>query len=180
MSKIKSLFIVFLAYFTAIIVACLVIAYQNINPLYEILFADIVATIIIYLFSYYFKNSSIYDPYWSVIPPFILLYWILILEYNLLISLFLLFSVLFWSIRLTFNWIRSWPGMDHEDWRYVDMRKASGKYFELSNFLGIHLFPTLIVFLCCIPFKYTLSKEVNFLEIIGFIICFIGNCKSSY
>ena len=149
MSKIKSLFIVLLAYFIAIGSGCAVILYQDINPLYEIFIADIIATVVIYLFSYYFKNSSIYDPYWSVIPPFILLYWIMISEYNLLTSILLLFSVLFWSIRLTFNWVRSWPGMHHEDWRYVDMRKASGKYFEISNFLGIHLFPTLIVFICC-------------------------------
>ena len=174
MSKIKSLFIVFLAYLVAILAATSLILFQNINPLYEILFADILATIIIYLFSYFFKNSSIYDPYWSVIPPFILLYWILISEYNLLTSILLSFSVLFWSIRLTFNWIRSWPGIHHEDWRYIDMRKASGKYFEFSNFLGIHLFPTLIVFLCCIPFKYALAKELNVLEIVGFAICLIG------
>ena len=78
MSQIKSLFIVILAYFIAITSGLVVILYQEINPLYEILIADIVATIIIYIFSYYFKNSSIYDPYWSVIPPFILMYWILI------------------------------------------------------------------------------------------------------
>ena len=174
MSKIKSLFIVLLAYFIAISSGCAVILSQDINPLYEILIADIIATVVIYLFSYYFKNSSIYDPYWSVIPPFILLYWIMISEYNLFTSMLLLFSVLFWSIRLTFNWVRSWPGMHHEDWRYVDMRKASGKYFEISNFLGIHLFPTLIVFICCIPFKYAIVSPFNTFVALGFLICLIG------
>ena len=64
--------------------------------------------------------------------------------------------------------------MHHEDWRYIEMRNTSGIYFEISNFLGIHLFPTLIVFLCCLPFKHTLSKNVDLSIIVGFVICFLG------
>ena len=174
MSKIKSLLIVFIAYIIAISAGIIFIYTQEINPLYEILLADIIATLVIYIFSYYFKNSSIYDPYWSVVPPLILLYWVMISEFNPLVVILLFLSVLFWSVRLTFNWIRSWPGMHHEDWRYIDMRHASGRYFEISNFLGIHLFPTLIVFLCCLPFKYTMSKNLDLSIIAGFIICLLG------
>ena len=94
----------------------------------------------------FYNNSSIYDPYWSVIPPFILFYYINDFGYMNLQSSLLLFSVLFWGGRLTFNWLRGWPGMHHEDWRYVDMRKASGKYFEFSNFLGIHLITIPIIY----------------------------------
>jgi len=174
MSKIKSLLIVFIAYFIAILSGIILIYIQEIDPLYEILLADILATFIIYIFSYYFKNSSIYDPYWSVIPPFILLYWVIISGLNSIVIILLFLSVLFWSVRLTFNWVRGWPGMHHEDWRYIDMRNTSGKYFEITNFLGIHLFPTLIVFLCCLPFKYAIYKNLDLSIIVGFIICFLG------
>ena len=179
MTRNKSLFIVSIAYFLAITSGVLFIVLspqlKTQYPILTILLADIIATIIIYLFSYYYSNSSIYDPYWSVIPPMILLYWILlenIININVAI---LMFSVLFWSVRLTFNWIRGWGGLDFEDWRYIDMRNKSGKYFEISNFLGIHLFPTLIVFGCCISFKYAINKSFNNISfIIGFLVCFIG------
>ena len=179
MIKNKSLFIVSIAYFLAIFSGILfIILFPQLKskyPILTILFADIIATVVIYLFSYYYSNSSIYDPYWSVIPPIILLYWILlenIININVLI---LMFSVIFWSLRLTFNWIRGWKGLDFEDWRYIDMRVKSGKYFEISNFLGIHLFPTLIVFGCCISFKYAINKTMdNIFFIIGFLVCFIG------
>ena len=38
----------------------------------SLLLADVVATIIVFIFSLIFKNASVYDPYWSVQPPVIL------------------------------------------------------------------------------------------------------------
>ena len=177
MSKNKSLFVVFLCYAIALICSCIfIISYKNNNLIYTLLYADIIATIIIYIASCIFKNSSIYDPYWSVIPPFLLLFWILQLDtINIVNISFLSFSVLFWAIRLTYNWIRGWEGLAQEDWRYIDLRNKSGKFYQLVNFSGIHLFPTLIVFVCCLPFKYALEiNSTNINIILGFIICFIG------
>ena len=160
MSKNKSLFIVFISYTIALICSTIfIVTYKNSNLIYTLLYADIIATIIIYIASYIFKNSSIYDPYWSVIPPFLLLFWILQLDTNIVNTYFLSFSVLFWAIRLTYNWIRGWKGLDQEDWRYIDLRNKMGKFYQLVNFLGIHLFPTIIVFVCCLPFKHAL--EIN-------------------
>ena len=39
------------------------------NLLLAALIADVIATIIVFVFSLLYKNSSLYDPYWSVIPP---------------------------------------------------------------------------------------------------------------
>ena len=177
MSKNKSLFIVFISYAIALICSYIfIINYKNDNLIYTLLYADIIATIIIYISSYIFKNSSIYDPYWSVMPPFLLLFWILMInEINIINLCFLLFSVLFWAIRLTYNWIRGWKGLQQEDWRYIDLRNKSGKFYQLVNFLGIHLFPTLIVFVCCLPFKHALENQNTTINIfIGFMVCFIG------
>ena len=51
-------------------------AVSIIHPILVVLVLDILATIIIFLFSVAFNNSSMYDPYWSLIPPLILCYWI--------------------------------------------------------------------------------------------------------
>lgn len=177
-SKTVSLLIVFICYVLAIGIAYLfIINYKNNDNLFfTIFYADLIATIIIYSCSYIFNNSSIYDPYWSVIPPFILLFWVMLIDNINVLNLYLLsFSVLFWSIRLTFNWARGWKGLLQEDWRYIDLKNNSGKFYQLVNFSGIHFFPTVIVFVCCIPFKYALENNNTDISIIlGFIICFIG------
>ena len=175
--KVKSLFVVFLCYFIAIGTGYFfTINYENNNLILVLLYADIIATVIIYISSYIFKNASIYDPYWSVIPPFLLIFWILNIDsFNVINFYILLFSVLFWSIRLTFNWIRGWKGFVQEDWRYIDLRNKTGKCYQFVNFSGIHLFPTLIVFICCIPFKFVLESSSTSLSIyLGFVICFVG------
>ncbi|MBR7080268.1 MAG: hypothetical protein IKI40_07080, partial [Treponema sp.] len=37
--------------------------------LISLLIADVLATVIVFVFSLIFKNASVYDPYWSVQPP---------------------------------------------------------------------------------------------------------------
>ena len=52
-----------------------------------------------------------------------------------------------WGIRLTWNFWRGWPGLHHEDWRYVAFREKTGKLYWLVSLGGIHLFPTVVVFM---------------------------------
>ncbi len=177
MTKNKSLLIILYSYALALISTIIFInLYNNENLMLTLFYADIIATIIIYLSSYIFKNSSIIDPYWSVAPPLLLLFWIVKTDSVNIINTFILStSILFWSIRLTYNWFRNWNGLDQEDWRYIELKGKFGKYYQIINFLGIHLFTSLIVFSCCMPFKYIVEKQItNISIIIGFIICFIG------
>lgn len=56
-----------------------------------------------------------------------------------------------WGARLTWNWLRSWTGLGHEDWRYVDFRAQWGKVYWIGSFFAIHLFPTLCTLASCLP-----------------------------
>lgn len=153
--------------------------------LFQVFIADIAATFIIYFFSVWKNNSSFYDPYWSIIPPFLAFFWIQKNNISLSIdSILLISAILFWSIRLTANWIKTWEGLHHEDWRYIDMRNKMGRWFQiLGNLGGIHFFPTLIVFFCCMPFMYIGSSKPNmlilflgiFLSIVGVILEIISD-----
>lgn len=118
-----------------------------------IFLADVFATIVIFVFSLIFNNASVYDPYWSVQPPVILAA-VLIKNgqsENPLMAFLLFAAVLFWAIRLTGNWIYNFESFDYQDWRYVMLREKSGKLYPFVNFFGIHLFPTVVVFLCILP-----------------------------
>lgn len=123
--------------------------FKNESTLIRFIYADLSMTVVTFFYSVLKRNSSVYDAYWSVIPFYFILQWFFYFGgsdwgiYQWLCTL----VVSFWSWRLTLSWARGWPGWEHEDWRYADFRIQFGKYFQPINFLAIHLYPTLIVFL---------------------------------
>jgi steroid 5-alpha reductase family enzyme len=153
--------IIGLAYVMALAVAVAVgAALPGRSPLEVAWWADVAATLAVFAFSFTFRNTSFYDPYWSVAPLFIGLYWLAVssaaidpLRATLSLSL-----VALWGARLTFNWARGWPALDHEDWRYSDMHEQLGSalYWPVS-LLGLHGMPTVLVFLGCLPLYVALS-----------------------
>lgn len=118
--------------------------------LLPLLLADLAATVLVFIFSLIFKNASVYDPYWSVQPPVIICVALFKCGSSLL-GLLLFAVVLFWGIRLTANWAYTFKGLEHQDWRYSMLRDKTKKIYPLINFLGIHLFPTIVVYLCVLP-----------------------------
>jgi len=141
---------------------------------------DLLATFAIFLISMLVNNSCIYDPYWSLAPPIIFLYWISAgepVEGNVLRQTLILLLVIFWSIRLTWNWIRRWNGLIDEDWRYRNFRKKFPSSYWLVSFLAIHLVPTLIVFLGCIsvyPALMMIASPLNIIDLIAGSITLAG------
>lgn len=96
------------------------------------------------------NNASVYDPYWSVQPIVIIIG--LVLSYGLtLYTILLLISVCYWGIRLTANWAYTFRNLKAQDWRYTLLKEKTGIFYPLINFIGIHMIPTLVVFLCVLP-----------------------------
>lgn len=115
--------------------------------------ADIIATIVIFIFSLIVGNSSTYDPYWSLVPPVLYGYWIAQTPTARGSGIIWLFFavVCLWAVRLTMNWVINWKGLSQEDWRYIGFRNNFKKFYWIVSFFGIHLFPTIIVFIVSIP-----------------------------
>lgn len=175
-SRSTSFVIVFLAYVVCIVIGIYVAQlFGYNNPLIDVAIADVAATVVIFLFSLTLKNSSMYDPYWSVIPIPIAYYWMSINpDGNVIRQWMILFLVCFWGIRLTANWVRGWPGLHHEDWRYVDLAKKNGKLYWLVSFSGIHLLPTAWVFGGMLPVWAAMQNEapLGIIDYLAFIITF--------
>lgn len=66
-------------------------------------------------------------------------------------AVIVLILVIWWAARLTLNWASHWEGMSHEDWRYQPIRDGAGKNELWADLAGIHMFPTFIVFIACLP-----------------------------
>ncbi len=174
LNKSASLSIIFFIYVLAISISYLVLRqapYQD--TMIKVLVADVAATIVVFIFSVLLKNSSVYDAYWSVIPPFIAIYLILLYPEGNSIRQYLIFGlIMFWAIRLTANWARGWANLKHEDWRYGKIADDTGKFYWPVSFIGIHLMPTLFVFLGCLPLWFGMqsSEPIGIMDFVAFVI----------
>ena len=160
--KVKSLIICLLVYVFALAISILICSNIRLNQWVTVLVAHIIATVIVYIASSLFKNSSFYDPFWSIAPIPIVIYISFWpdsekLDYEKIFLFFI--PVLYWGIRLTYNWARRWEGLYDEDFRYEDLKEL--KFASFIDFFGIHLYPTLQVNLSLLPLYYSLSVSTN-------------------
>ena len=138
----------------------------------KLLITDIACTVFVFIFSMIFKNASVYDPYWSV-QPIVIVVFFACGHMITLPSLLLLISIIYWGIRLTGNWAYTFGGLKHQDWRYTKFENENGKIYPLINLAGIHLMPTLIVYLCTLPAVFVIRNELsaNAGSVIGMAVC---------
>ena len=174
-SKNGSLALVFFYYVISFYLAYLVTKNFNFDGWLYILIWHVSATLIIFLFSNVHKNSSIYDPFWHVAPIPIVFYIakqssLPTLELNLVLAAFL-----FWALRLTYNWYLNWNNLDHEDFRYIDLKNNNKFMAFINDLFGIHLIPTIIVNVTLYPFYVALTAEsLNEIVYVGFIVIIIA------
>lgn len=176
-SRLVSFLWVLVAYVVGIYVFFQVVDYffmQGTDSIWAVFWADVACTIVVFTFSYFFKNTSFYDPYWSVIPIVIVL--LLAVRgftegmYDQTRNLAIVIFVGLWGLRLTWNWMRGWEGLHHIDWRYVMYEKSMGKWFWPFSFLGLQMFPTILVFLGLLPLFGAMTNaenDWNWLDIIA-------------
>lgn len=175
-TKQRALLWILIAYLAALASACAAgYLVRGQHPLVVAAVADTVGTIVIFVFSMLFNNSSFYDAYWSVAPVALGAFWIWAArnnDPNVLRQAIVLGLVTLWGVRLTFNWARGWTGLGHEDWRYVDLRAKHGSSYWLVSFAGIHFFPTVLVFAGCLALWAAASDGTKPLGVIdGFAAC---------
>jgi steroid 5-alpha reductase family enzyme len=142
--------------------------------IFKVLICHIEATIFIYILSVLFNNSSWYDAFWSVIPVILtIMCWSDISAAGDVQRAFLMHAcLLFWAIRLTYNWMRSWDGFSHEDWRYIMMKGKTENKFQyfIVDFGSIHLIPTICVYMALLPMIFALTypgDTLNFLDVLA-------------
>ena len=187
--KCKGLIIVLLSYLIALgfgLFSYLTLNDSNImkdspekyRQLVIIFICDVISTVVIWCIGVIINTASIYDPYWSVQTPIIII--CLLIKYkNLNVgNLIYLELILFWGIRLTYNYTKTFHDISYIDWRYKQIREKTGKLYQVVNLLGICLFPTIIVYAASIPSFLFVIDNLNFeyIQIIGYAIILISVC----
>ena len=176
--KILGLFILLFIYIISYLagIFSFILISDSINILLKIFIADTVATVVIWIAGIFLKTASIYDPYWSIQTPAIYLTLLIYYgNYNIGNILFFIFIML-WAIRLTINFIITFNDITYIDWRYSDIKNKTNKLYQIVNLLGIHLMPTILVFVASIPaFSYIIDGyDFIALDIIGYVIIILA------
>ena len=176
-TKAMSLFIVIVVYLAAFMAGLIVFRLLASNPLLAFFIADVAATVIVWLMGLIFHNASMYDPYWSVAPIVLFICFLHTSSASDTVALLYLTVIIFWGVRLTLNWITDWPGLHHQDWRYTMLREQHSKLWPLTNFFGINMMPTLIVFVCMLPAYFSTlgTHHANILTFLGAVVCILSS-----
>ena len=136
----------------------------------------VVATLVIFIVTCFYPDTSLYDPYWSVAPPVILL--AAMIKYRLFsVNAWLMLAfVLIWAVRLTGNWFITYKGLGHEDWRYAMYRAKCSKFvFGLINFFGLQYVPTIVVYAGLVGALFVIRTQgFNPLIFIGLAVMLTG------
>ena len=136
------------------------------NLFYIGLITSCVSTIVIWIFSISVNNSSIYDPYWVIVPPFLGLGMIIGSGYFItgwsFRHIIIIACLVLWAARyhIFYRWTGWRKGLIHEDWRYEDMRDFPVPYW-LNSLFGMHLFPTVLVYFAFAPGILALLVPAN-------------------
>lgn len=145
-----SFIILFLVYVIAFAVCWCIFANDGYELCSTFLLIDVVATVIVFIFSVIFGNASVYDPYWSVQP--LVFVTMSACHHGVNIQgILVLIAVWYWGLRLTSNWAYTFHGLGHQDWRYTMLKEKTKWFYPVVNFFGIHMIPTLVVYCCMMP-----------------------------
>lgn len=139
------------------------------------LIADLLATLVVFGASRLHRNSSFYDAYWSVLPPYLAAYWWIAAspDVDTTRNVLVLGVIVLWAVRLTGNWAYAFPGLHHEDWRYPLLRDKAGRAELVVDLMAIHVIPTLQVFLGLVPAYVALTgpgRAVGWLDVVATVV----------
>ena len=147
--------------------------HSPVHSLIALFLADVLATVVVWGFGLLYENVSVYDPYWSVFPPIAFLLWAFYTDVWSVPVALLLIASWYWGWRLTRNWVITFKGIGHEDWRYTKYRDRHPLVFHMINLFGLNMMPTLVVFAAMLPGLrlFETVAPANILTYFGCIVC---------
>lgn len=158
-APVKDLLVVCGTYVVALAVAAAVVAGLEASLAVRETVAALAALGSIFVAAAALGNTALVNPFWSLCPVVLAWWWALgpgggVHQVRQVVVLGL---VTLYGLRLTYNWLRGWPGLGHEDWQYADFRRRFGPFFLPISALAFFLFPGTLVMLGSAPLYFALA-----------------------
>ncbi len=167
---------VVVVYVLAIGAAWLAWALVDGHPHWRLLAALGAATAVTFVAALHADNGSVFDPWWSVLPPFAALWLTGLSESDGLTSRQVAVHavVWFWAFRLTTNWAVGWPGLGHEDWRYIDLKRRWPLPKWAVYLVAVESVPAFFVWLGCLSLYPALALGDSSFGVLDALALFVG------
>ena len=174
----RSRFVYAASYVVAAVVAALVwMAAPDLGLYARAMAAGAAATAVLYVAGMFFSNSGFYDVYWSLAPVAFGLLWLVEASaWRNTRAILAVTVTAAWGLRLTFNWVRHFQGLGHEDWRYVDLRQKTGRLYPLASLFALHVLPYSLVSLGSLPIYTAIQSRARLgaVEVVAFAVGLIA------
>lgn len=148
--KVGSLAYVAMVYVVAVVVAWVAFGAVE-SPWWSIVAGLFAATGVTFVATLPVNNGSVFDAYWSVLPPVLAVHLSTLAPELTARAVAVHVVVWIWAVRLTLNWARTFPGLDHEDFRYEELYASVPLPRWAVQLLLVEAAPTLQVVLGCLP-----------------------------
>jgi steroid 5-alpha reductase family enzyme len=141
-----------LTYALAVAAAWRVFHLGGVSPIGALGLGFAAATGVTFVATLLTNNGSVFDAWWSVLPPVAALFLQSLAAGDSVTprQVAVQAVVWFWAVRLTANWARGWLGLAHEDWRYTGLYARAPLPRWAVQGLAVQGFPTLMVTTGCI------------------------------
>jgi steroid 5-alpha reductase family enzyme len=176
-SRSRSFVFIVIAYAVSV-TAALVAASIVDDPYADLIVGFAVSVAILYVVSQIAVNGSTFDAWWSVLPPVMAVWFALTIDDTSDVRRWLVvLCAVLWGARLTANWAIGWPGLHHEDWRYVKLYADAPMPRWLVSLTSVHLFPLVVVTLGSLPMVAAASvpgRDIGVLDFVAVVVVAIG------
>ncbi len=144
------------------------------RPVWALAGGYVASALVIYAWSMGVDNGSMFDAWWSVLPPLATVWMALTATADVPgLRIALVMVVIWaWAVRLTLNWARGWAGPSHEDWRYLDLYSKGPK--ALMSLVAVHLGPCVIVLLGSLSLIPAVHEGTNEVAVLDWLALMVG------
>ena len=172
------------ALYVVSIAAALFVASTTSDPYGDLIFGYAASVAVLYVVSQLVQNGSTFDAWWSVLPPVMAFWFVFTIDDTSDVRRWLVaLCALAWGVRLTANWAIGWPGLHHEDWRYVKLYADAPMPRWLTSLTSVHLFPLIVVTLGSLPMVAAASipgRSFNVLDVIAVVLALTGTALEHF
>jgi steroid 5-alpha reductase family enzyme len=174
--RVASFAFIAITYALAIAAAWRVFHLDCVSPIGALGLGFAAATAVTFAATLLTNNGSVFDAWWSVLPPVAALFFQSLAPGDSVTprQVAIQAVVWFWAVRLTANWARGWHGLAHEDWRYTRLyAKAPLPRWAVQG-LAVQGFPTLMVTAGCIALYPALALGDGAMRALDWLALAVG------